>query len=268
MDFQVLNDLHLEFGSTTLSGGDVLFLSGDICVADYLRPERTDKYARRHVCRYKQFFFDECAKYNRVFYVMGNHEHYNGVFDFTAEILRDFLKDTNVTLLDNEFADLDEQWVLFGGTFWTDYNKNDWFTKHAAKDKMSDHVNIKKINSNGPRTFLPEDAMDAHYMALEKLKFGLSVRQDKNIVVMTHHAPHVQSVKDFYRGQLLNGAYYSDQENLILDNPQIKYWFHGHMHHNFDYMVGDHCRVVCNPRGYAGHYLNEDFNPHFKITLC
>ena len=267
MDVQVLNDLHLEFGATVLSGGDVLLLSGDICVADYLRPERTDKYANRHRSRYQQFFLDECAKYKRVYYVMGNHEHYNGVFDDTADILRDFLKDTNVVLLDDEFVDLNDEWRMFGGTFWTDYNKDDWFTKHAAKDKMNDHVSIKKMRMGLPRTFLPEDAMDAHYKSLDKLRIGLREQPEKNTVVMTHHAPHVQSVKEFYRGQLLNGAYYSDQENLILDHPNLKHWFHGHMHHNFDYMVGEHCRVVCNPRGYAGHYLNEEFNPNFRITL-
>ena len=39
---------------------------------------------------------------------MGNHEHYHGVFDDNGEILKDFLKGTNVRLLEDEFVDLDE----------------------------------------------------------------------------------------------------------------------------------------------------------------
>jgi hypothetical protein len=42
-----------------------------------------------------------------------------------------------------------------------------------------------------------------------------------------------------------------------MDHPQIKLWTHGHTHDPFDYMVGK-TRVVCNPRGYAGHDPQAD----------
>jgi len=47
----------------------------------------------------------------------------------------------------------------------------------------------------------------------------------------------------------MNGAYHSDLSNIMLDNPQIKLWTHGHTHNCFDYVIGE-TRVVCNPRGY------------------
>jgi hypothetical protein len=56
---------------------------------------------------------------------------------------------------------------------------------------------------------------------------------------------------------LMNGGYRSDLSELILDNPQIVLWTHGHMHDPFDYMIGT-TRVVCNPRGYAGHDPQAD----------
>ena len=55
----------------------------------------------------------------------------------------------------------------------------------------------------------------------------------------------------------MNGAYYSDLSEFILDRPCIKLWVHGHMHDTFDYMIGS-TRVVCNPRGYAGHEEQAD----------
>lgn len=252
----LMSDLHLEFGPLELPGGDTLLLAGDVCVADFLRPERTDKEARKHQDRCKQFFFEECAKYNRVFYVMGNHEHYHGLFDENGNILRDFLAGTNVRLLEDEFVDLDEETRLFGGTFWTNYDNADYFCLHAAKDMMNDHSLIKKMHMGVPRAFLPNDAMDVHYRAVDKLKSGLN---EKKTVVMSHHAPHRKSISDRYRNSLLNGAYHSNQEELMLDNPQIVMWVHGHVHESFNYKVGE-CNVVCNPRGYAGYELNKNFD--------
>ena len=40
---------------------------------------------------------------------------------------------------------------------------------------------------------------------------------------------------------------------VIVNMPKPpKLWIHGHMHNRSDYMIGD-TRIVCNPRGYAGH---------------
>lgn len=264
-----MSDLHLEFGGNLeLPGGDILLLPGDVCIADYLRPERTDKHARIHRDRYKLFFDKECSKYNSVYYIMGNHEHYHGVLDDNYYHLKDFLKDTNVNVLDNEFVDIDQDWVLFGGTMWTDYFKNDWFATNSAKTNMSDHNVIKKIKSGRPRQFLPEDAIIEHERCLKILKNGLVKYNNKKIIIMTHHAPHANSISDCYKGNILNGAYYSHQEDLILDNPAIKHWLHGHVHDSFNYNVGQ-CQVLCNPRGYYGEHLNLGFSldAGFKINI-
>jgi hypothetical protein len=65
----------------------------------------------------------------------------------------------------------------------------------------------------------------------------------------------------------MNGAYYSDLSELILDNPQIKTWVHGHMHNQSDYMIGD-TRVVTNPRGYMGYEtIANTFDPGFSFEV-
>jgi len=205
---------------------------------------------------------------------MGNHEHYHHIFDYTAEVLREYLAGTNVTLLDKEFVDLNDEWQLFGSTLWTDYNDADWFARQAAQDKMNDHMIIKKLktvaNPYGEMMgrFLPADALEEHNKTLEALQNGLYDyrRIDRKTIVMTHHAPTFQSVHARYAGDLLNYAYATDLSETILDNPNIKYWFHGHMHDKHDYMVGD-CRVVCNPRGYVGYEVNTVFDPEFSIEI-
>jgi hypothetical protein len=53
---------------------------------------------------------------------------------------------------------------------------------------------------------------------------------------------------------------------LILDNPQIKYFSHGHTHSSFRYKIGE-CRVVCNPRGYFPMEINPNFDPNFEIEI-
>jgi hypothetical protein len=75
-----------------------------------------------------------------------------------------------------------------------------------------------------------------------------------------HHAPTYQSVHPMYANDnLMNGMFYSELSEFILDHPQIKLWVHGHMHNKSDYMVGE-TRIVCNPRGYIGHeYQAEKF---------
>lgn len=277
MKIQVYNDIHLEFDqgpNFPLPGGEVLLLAGDVCVATYLRKNRTDKLARKHAKVCAAFFNEQCAKYEKVYYIMGNHEHYHHIFDYTAEVLREFLEGTNVTLLDNEWVKLKEGWSLFGGTLWTDYNNNDWFARHAAQDKMNDHTIIKKIKPvNNPYgepfgRFLPTDAFDEHVKCRDAITEGQydMDRIDDNKIIMTHHAPTARSVHPRFTGDILNYAYYTALEDIMLDNPTIKYWFHGHMHDNWDYEVGE-CRVICNPRGYAGYALNEDFNPKFELEI-
>jgi Icc-related predicted phosphoesterase len=63
----------------------------------------------------------------------------------------------------------------------------------------------------------------------------------------------------------MNGGYASNLENLILDNPQIHAWIHGHIHQRQDYQIGG-CRVVANPRGYQG-YEQMEFDPACQVEI-
>jgi Icc-related predicted phosphoesterase len=275
MRFQLLSDLHLEFAPLELPGGDTLLLAGDISVAAYLRPDRTDKDGRKMQESCKEFFFTQCRKYNKVFYIMGNHEHYHGVWDDSADILRNFLIGSNVTFLDKESLWLEDDIALWGGTLWTDMNKNHPMNVYSAKRGMNDYYMIqrngginKATGSMNYYTLSPLETMNEHAVALNNLYEFLRDNKDRKCVVMSHMAPSPKSCHPRYGiDNPLNWAYYSELSEFILNNEQIKVWVHGHTHDSHDYMIGN-TRIMCNPRGYAHpQRINEQENATFDINF-
>lgn len=276
MKFALASDIHLEFGPITLENkedADVLILSGDICVAHEFEKENAGGKVSN--------FFETCAKnFPNVIYIMGNHEHYHGDIETTYSILKSKLKHlSNVHLLENETVTIGD-FIFFGGTLWTNMNKEDPSTLYTVKRYMNDYgyildssigVSFKTFDENGSvsfkeRTghFSPERSMEIHRNFLNKLKDTISENSDKNFFVVGHHAPSKMSTKPRYRDNYeINGAYSSDLSDFILDHPQIKFWTHGHTHDQFDYMIGS-TRVLCNPRGYDGY---EDISYHFKLNF-
>jgi Icc-related predicted phosphoesterase len=111
------------------------------------------------------------------------------------------------------------------------------------------------------------DTVKMHYESKRYIEEKVKNNPDKPIVVITHMAPTFESVNWKFKGeQTTNGAYCSDLSDLILDNPNIKTWVHGHVHDPVDYMVGS-TRVLCNPRGYVPWEEGNGFEPglYFEV---
>jgi predicted phosphodiesterase len=268
MKLKLLSDLHQEWFPIHLPDGQgtILLLSGDICVADYLRYGRFPNIWKEYVADVKRFFFEDCAKYDRVYYIMGNHEHYDGVFADSVYILRDFLHGSNVTLLNNESAQLDADTVLWGGTLWTDFCNENPIYMEAARHGMNDYRSIKFDVGDHRRRLNPYDTLKEHDAALIRLMDILINTTAKNVIVMTHMAPSSLSRHPRYPVEdPLNWAYYSNLEEIILNNPKIKVWVHGHTHDSHNYKIGD-CSVLCNPRGYTNN-PNTQENESFDINM-
>ena len=267
MKFSLLSDLHLEFASIELSGGDNLLLAGDIFVADYFR--RNDGAARGYKKRFNKFI-KECAKYKNVYYIAGNHESYHGIYENIHDILRKAFVGTNIKFMENESVDLGEV-VLFAGTMWTNFNNRNEYAMYHAERNMNDFHLIKhdKLIDRGNGSalkFLPIDTVDLHNLCIFGLKNALGRYKDRKFLVMTHHAPTFESIADVYRGDLLNHAFVSDLGELILSNPNIKTWVHGHTHNSHDYTLGE-CRVLCNPRGYTSEGSKSQENKNFDLNF-
>jgi hypothetical protein len=113
--------------------------------------------------------------------------------------------------------------------------------------------------------FSPEDAVAEHKKMLDYIRVIYEQTPPwKQMVVVGHHTPSHASCHPRYKADdIMNGGYHSDLSEFILDRPGIKLWTHGHTHELFDYMIGS-TRVVCNPRGYAGH---EELADNFKLKV-
>jgi hypothetical protein len=256
MKIDYCSDLHLEFGYQTLPGGEVLILAGDICesrslVKDFHSTKLLPHVTGSHEHRYYDFFYHECAKYDRVFMVMGNHEHYHGRFDKTLEEIRGVLPE-NVTLLERDRIDYGGVTFL-GATLWTNCNNGDSITMWTLQNSMNDYRVITNKRDDSYGKLRPLTTFSNHIHTVEWLKKEFVEEISNPIVVITHHAPSFQSITEKYRDDKhLNGGYASDLSEFILDYPQIKHWVHGHVHSTHDYVIGD-TQILANPRGYHGH---------------
>ena len=279
MRVNVMSDLHLDFADLVLPGGDVLILSGDICEAkrfkkaeynpDMVLLEHENPEQRPDRC--SRFLEEETQKYREVIMVMGNHEHYGYQFHKTYDHIKSQLPN-NVHLLEKEQIEIDG--VLFlGGTLWTDMNNHDQLTLYHMKSMMNDYRQITMFNEAKSvyHRLIPEHTVAEHVKTKEMFRHFLSEnRQKKNlpVVVCTHHSPSKLSTHPHYANDtIMNGAYSSDLSEFILDNPEIKYWTHGHTHHVFDYTIGE-TRILCNPRGYKNYEARAmEFDPSFGFDI-
>ena len=260
MKIALASDLHLEFEPIVLEnteGAEVLLLAGDICEAV--------KFEKRLP------FFEQVARdFPLVIYILGNHEHYDYDFKYTAGDLKKQLAHLkNVILLDTETYTHGDV-TFIGGTLWTDMNKEDPNTIYAIKGMMNDFrcvTNSKNVtyfrDADGNSheriaKFAPEEAVVDHKEMLEYIRLMVEGKFDQKFVVVGHHCPSKLSTKPQYeKDVIMNGGYSSDLSEFILDHPQIKLWTHGHTHHKFDYMIGS-TRIVCNPRGYIDYEPEAD----------
>ena len=104
--------------------------------------------------------------------------------------------------------------------------------------------------------FSPADSAAQFQQSTRWLERKLDEPFDGKTVVITHHAPSMKSIHPRFAESLLNACFVSDAEYL-LGGDRVSLWIHGHTHDSFDYSV-DGTRVICNPRGYAKHGVNEN----------
>ena len=228
MKVRVLSDLHLEFSKEYMEipEGDVLVLAGDICIGS-----EVEKY---------HDFFSQCVdKYNKVFYVLGNHEHYAGTWEETFWTIQQNIPH-QISILNNRSECYDGVHFI-GGTLWTNYDNLNLNTMKQAQDCMTDYYSVRKKDG---RNITPVDVLDEHMFTRNWFEQAIpTLRGD--VFVVTHHAPSQQSVRGRYKA--LQGAYANNMES------------YGHVHKTNDYDIGE-CRVISNPRGYFGMEMNPDFS--------
>lgn len=262
MRIHVLSDLHTEFyerGYQHAVDADVVVLAGDI-------GKGIDgvKWARKH------FPADQ-----RILYVLGNHEHYYGMMQETADKMRKAAEGSRIFIMDkNEFWMDDVRFL--GATLWTDYRLDGTVDESMAlaADGVLDHRVINwKTSERGDRLmFMPKQAALIFLADLAWLGRACpEIRRARATVVITHHAPSPKSIARSFVGDRLNPAFASNLDWFMVKH-QPALWIHGHVHSSFDYKVAN-TRVICNPRGYPSDrhapvtFENPVWNPDLVVEV-
>lgn len=247
MKLHILTDLHIEFGDFTppQTDADVVVLAGDIGLGLSGLRWAAQRFPDRPVI-----------------YVAGNHEFYRHDIRLLEQLRAD--APGNVHFLENDSVEIDGVRFL-GATLWTDFElfgvAEQYFAMQHARQYMTDFTIIR----NAGLRFTPNDALALHTQSRDWLTVMLAEPFDGRTVVVTHHAPSVQSIHTRYASDLLSAAFASNLETLM-GRDRAALWIHGHMHDSFDYEING-TRVLCNPRGYTPDALNPAFRADFVVKI-
>ena len=243
---------------------DVLALVGDIIEARLLAASsESSKYIVKERCR--KLFDVICSKYDHVIYVMGNHEHYRGYFNLSKGIIEKFVSVyDNCAVLENESLEINGV-SIFGCTMWTDCGSpvDHWFIEKG----MMDYKLIKYKTNSGARRLSVNNTIGLYINSRTLISNHVQEVQDRPCVILTHHAPHIDMLHDYYRqdsSNSLNRAFYSDMSDIMLDNPNIRVWVSGHTHNSTSITIGD-TLSVSNALGYLGSEFRVGDIPSFQI---
>jgi Icc-related predicted phosphoesterase len=240
---QLLSDIHVEFHadagrdfveSLDPASTDVLVLAGDIAVGAGI------------VGALGLF----CERYARstVVYVHGNHEFYgtdrDSVVGFTKQAQG---QHENLVWLDADVAEIQGRRFL-GGPLWFRHDPANQ-RYHRA---MADFSEIR-----GLENWLYEENARMISLLEDELAPG--------DIVVTHHLPSYRSVAPRFSGSPLNAFFVCDVEALIQERHPLL-WMHGHTHSSVDVTLGD-TRILCNPFGYVGWELNQEFRDAMIVEV-
>lgn len=260
----VVSDLHLEAVKwlsdvPDLGGGDLLILGGDILTVRHFKSENGD------LRRIYTDFLAKCSlSFDKVLYLMGNHEYYGYNYEGASKTLRHFLP-SNFQLMENDVYEHHDGTVFLGCTLWTNFCNANALDMMEARQCMNDYHTIRVTSKF--RKLTPDDTLGFHRQSMEFLSERLKDYEDRKVWVLTHHGPSYLSVHPRYKSAgICNSAYVTELSGFIESHPQIRYWSHGHTHNSFDYTIAQ-CGVMCNPRGYVPDDVNPDFDPLFSVTL-
>lgn len=277
MKLLILSDLHSDSYPFEISSSldyDVAIFAGDI-----LEPGRNVAKWIRNPMR--------VGPNKPAIQIAGNHEFYETIMGNELKLMRANAKQHDVHFLDCDEVVIDRVRFL-GCTLWTDFKLridyqgfpgepvrmlSDRGRGMAEALKYTEDYRSIRYQSPGGMVsevvlrLIPMDTLSIHRRHRSWLRRKLAEPFNGRTVVITHHAPHRNSLAARFAEDWASTAFVNEMLPEFFERPVL--WAHGHTHDSFDYSVGN-CRVVCNPRGYMnwhGEPENRVFNPGLVIEV-
>ncbi|HTQ73524.1 MAG TPA: metallophosphoesterase [Burkholderiales bacterium] len=194
-----------------------------------------------------------------VLYLAGNHEYYEGEFESVNSAMR--------AAAAGRIELLDCTRTIFGGvrflgcTLWTDYSLAPESERAVLVEESRKRNPDYQLIRYGARLFAPEDAIALCTFHRAWLAAELARAFAGRTVVITHFAPHPNSIAPAYANHPANPAFVLNLDDLM---GRAVLWIHGHTHTFFDYHVRG-TRVICNPRGYPKEATG--FRPDLTVEI-
>lgn len=250
MKILILSDLHMEFNPYEQPNADfdTVVLAGDIGLG------------KKNLEKIRNIFQDKT-----IIYVLGNHEYY-GFRDLHSwpKTLKEEAEYHDIKLLENDVYEKDGI-VFIGATLWTDFKFYDLEeqSKFIVGRSLNDYYQI--VLNGFP--IQPNHTQMLHYKSKQFIIDKLKEYKDKKTIVVTHHAPHENSIHSTFVGDLCNPGFASKLDDIFIDYTP-NFWIHGHVHNSFDYVFAK-TRVICNPKGYIKYGTPENiyFDPYKIIEI-
>ena len=251
MRLQIFSDIHVDviggYAPRRAAGVDVVVMPGDVCEG----AAKAMAFLRLHI-----------PAPTPIVMTLGNHEFYGRSVVEERLAAADAALQHGITLLDDGVAIVGGVRFI-GATLWTDFCLNGEGAQPLdmalARDRMNDYRRITLQKKPWLR-FTPEASVVLHRRSRVFVWEALKTPFAGKTVVVTHHAPHPNSIHTRFERADINPAYVSDQ-TALMERFRPPLWVHGHVHNSFDYPVAD-TRIVCNPRGYG------DENARFDPGMC
>lgn len=254
MKISICSDLHLDMGVSAMydafdDNTEVLVIAGDLVEIGVLKGK---KNLRRKEVEFFLCYVSE--RFDRVIYVLGNHEHWNNNIYFTLRNMKTIIAKlglANIIVLENETYHYKDV-AFFGATLWTSCRNGNPLAMNLIQGEMNDYQRITVTDAYlEDRKLIVDDTIGLHLRTMKHLTDFAELETDATKVLVTHHAPSFMSIHGDFKGKALNDAYATELFDLLYDSG-IKLAIHGHIHDSCDYNI-NRTRVVAQPRGYYGY---------------
>ena len=266
---RIASDLHLEgFGGRNAETLMIDFIPADDRDAESILILAGDISSQPE--QLMEFLTACCNRFQRVYYVAGNHEFYKQDYiAYPAQMLAAITnRQVSFGVMKNlEFAfntvgyeELEDIGVRFiFAPLWGDGGPT-----LADQGKVAFYLNDFRLITNGyhadhgsQRKFTVQDMVYEHKKQKAQIDAYLQVPFAGKSVVITHHLPSRRLVSPRFverdGSDGANGGFVGDCESILAYDHAPDLWVHGHTHDTIDTELWN-TRIVCNPAGYRGEW--------------